>query len=80
MINNKSFNEWLEKEVSEDNITDYNLIGLMTQWLLDEGYDIGVDKKIKKYVVYKFLRLRFNVLHESLYDCLVTAINSLGEN
>jgi hypothetical protein len=88
MINNKSFNEWLEKEKLivfedgeyQDKLKGYDiipqdwLIGLMTQWLLDKGCEIfhnGDD--------YCVICDDWFETNASLYDCLVEAINKIGE-
>jgi hypothetical protein len=72
MLNNKVFIEWVEKQKKGlEGHNEYWLIGLMTQWLLDKGYDIGnVSGR------YYCSKLANGI---SLYDCLVEAINKLGE-
>ena len=91
MINNKEFNEWLEKErlivfedgEYQDKLKGYDIIpqdwiiGLMTQWLLDKGYVI--HKNLEKYTVWKWVSVIQGTKNTSLYNCLIQAINKLGE-
>jgi hypothetical protein len=56
------------------------LIGLMTQWLLDKGLFLVKDIEKQSYLIattelYDNKALAENAL---LYDCLVEAINSIG--
>ena len=88
MINNKEFNEWLEKEkgyaketVEIGWFTNDELIGLMTQWLLDKGFTIFKFGGIYNVVEDAEIINKQNIIsrNKSLYDCLVEAINKLGE-
>ena len=90
MINNKEFNEWLEKYKGIKHgdlgwwqgtgmvmvyVKNDWLIGLMTQWLLDKGFTI--DKQFTDYCIIDGFE-QVSVRSESLYDCLVSAIEVIG--
>ena len=75
MIKNTEFESFMQKKINDDNITEYNLIGLMTSWLLDKGYDLSKD--IDVYQVCNSCFIEYE--NTSLYDCLITAINKIGE-
>jgi hypothetical protein len=84
MINNKDFLNWVDDgeivPLAQRIINNDELIGLMTQWLLDKGYCL--DKFLIGYYVSISIGVNeHKVISEntSFYDCLVSAINKLGE-
>jgi hypothetical protein len=85
MINNKVFLKDVDvfivdgeycrpsKQFGYVDVSQIELIGLMTQWLLDK--DLDIKKRTDKYEVIGDCMI---IRNTSLYDCLVEAINKLG--
>ena len=79
MIENKEFNEW-RNNLPVHSEKDDELIGLMTQWLLFKGcMTIGKNEHDDEYEVIRWVDDELLANSKSLYDCLVTTINSMKE-
>ena len=89
-INNSSFNEWLNcKEIYLEKdkyflqnyqhfeINNDYMIGLMVQYLLDNGYDIGNQNK--EYLVYEYNQREMISSNADLFTALKQAIESIKE-